>query len=139
MARKRQGRKCTAHRTDGEPCGGWAMTAQQVCRAHGGMAPQARYAAYVRQADADFRRQYDREYGRFLREWRAWQVRRVLVTARLLQMPIAEVSPFHIGVCQGIYGEPEGEETAPKMRRDRRFGPRKPWRGGRRPPGVIGD
>ena len=139
MARKRQARKCTAHRTDGKPCSAWAMIAQEVCHAHGGLAPQARYAAYVRQTEADIRRQFDREYNRWLAEWRKWQARRIAITSIRLGMPVEEVQPFHIGACRSLYGEPEGPETEPKLRHDRRFGPRQPWRGGRRPPGVVGD
>lgn len=134
MARRRQARKCSAHRRNGEPCKAWAMTAQGVCRTHGGSAPRARYAAYVRQTEADIRRQFDAEYGRWLREWRAWQARRMAVTSVLLDIPVKDVEPFAIGICRGLYGQPEGPETEPKMRRDRRFGPRKPWKGGRRPP-----
>lgn len=115
------------------------MTAQDVCRAHGGLAPQATHAAYVRQTEADARRAFERDYSRWVREWRAWQARRIAITAVRLDMPVQDVQPFHIGACRGLYGEPEGPETEPKIRTDRRFGPRKPWRGGRRPPGVTGD
>jgi hypothetical protein len=139
VARKRQARKCSARRTDGKPCGAYAMIGGYVCRSHGGAAPAVRHAAYVRQTEAELHRQFEHEYGRWVREWRKWQARRIAIAAVRLNIPVAEVEPFLIGVCQSMYGEPDGPETEPRMRRDRRFGPRKPWRGGRRPPLVIGD
>jgi hypothetical protein len=48
MTRKRQAKHCTAHRTDGEPCEGWAMAGTTVCSAHGGKAPQVQAAAQAR-------------------------------------------------------------------------------------------
>jgi hypothetical protein len=32
--------KCTAHKKDGSPCGSWAIKGANVCRVHGGSAPQ---------------------------------------------------------------------------------------------------
>jgi hypothetical protein len=40
--------KCTAHRTDGQPCRNWACRGQQVCGSHGGRSPQAKAAAWRR-------------------------------------------------------------------------------------------
>lgn len=40
MARRRQARKCSAKRTDGEPCESFAVTGAHVCRSHGGSAGQ---------------------------------------------------------------------------------------------------
>jgi hypothetical protein len=37
--------RCTAHRSDGEPCRAWAIRGGRVCAAHGGRAPQVRAAA----------------------------------------------------------------------------------------------
>jgi hypothetical protein len=101
------------------------MTAQDVCRSHGGLAPQARSAAYVRQTEADSRRQFDHEYRRWLREWQTWQARRIAITSVRLEMPVEQVTPFAIGICRSLYGEPQGPETEPKLRHDRRFGPRR--------------
>ncbi len=50
MARKRQAKRCTGHRTDGQPCEAWAMRGTTVCGAHGGRAPQVRAAATERLA-----------------------------------------------------------------------------------------
>lgn len=43
--------KCKAHRTDGEPCQAWAISGANVCRVHGGSAPQVRYKAAERMAE----------------------------------------------------------------------------------------
>jgi len=45
MARRPWGERCTAHRTDGTPCGAWAIRGGYVCRMHGGSAPQVKAAA----------------------------------------------------------------------------------------------
>lgn len=42
------GTRCTARRKNGEPCTNWAMLGTNVCRMHGGAAPQVRRAAQVR-------------------------------------------------------------------------------------------
>lgn len=34
--------RCTARRRNGEPCRNWAMLGTNVCRMHGGAAPQVR-------------------------------------------------------------------------------------------------
>jgi hypothetical protein len=37
--------RCTAHRTNGQPCKRWAIRGATVCASHGGLAPQVRAAA----------------------------------------------------------------------------------------------
>ncbi len=124
MARVRQARRCGAARQDGEPCGAWAMTGGFVCRVHGGTAPRVLYAARVRQFETDALRAFEHDYARWTREWTAWQVRRIAITSELLGIPPDEVRPVDIGCCRGLYGRPDGPETEPKVRRDRRFGSR---------------
>jgi hypothetical protein len=51
MAKKRQARRCSAHRTDGRACGAYAVTGGTVCAAHGGQASQIKVAAARRQAE----------------------------------------------------------------------------------------
>lgn len=53
---------CTARRTNGDPCGQWAITGGYVCWHHGGAAKQVRAAAA---------RRWERELRirRMLREW----------------------------------------------------------------------
>ncbi|WP_190824669.1 hypothetical protein [Saccharopolyspora pogona] len=41
-------RKCIGKKTDGEPCGRWAVKGATVCPSHGGNAPQVRRRAAVR-------------------------------------------------------------------------------------------
>jgi hypothetical protein len=50
MAKTRQARRCTARKTNGEPCAAWAMRGATVCRVHGGSARQVRAAATERLA-----------------------------------------------------------------------------------------
>ncbi len=42
--------KCKAKRTDGEPCKAWPIKGAEVCRVHGGRAPQVKAAAKRRVA-----------------------------------------------------------------------------------------
>lgn len=48
MARTRQALKCRGHKPDGSPCGAYAITGAQVCKAHGGRPKQTRAKAAVR-------------------------------------------------------------------------------------------
>lgn len=45
MARVRPAVHCSATRTNGQPCGAYAIVGGRVCRAHGGAAPQVRDVA----------------------------------------------------------------------------------------------
>lgn len=126
VARVRQSRRCRARRKNGEPCKAYAITGGYVCRMHGGASPRAQYAAYVRRFEAGFQRQFAREYARWRKELAAWQARRILITSELLGIPPQKVQPVDIGSCRGLYGRPDGPETAPKMRTDHRFRPRQP-------------
>lgn len=63
MGQKEEGepmgrRRCQARRSNGEPCHGWAMRGQNVCRNHGGAAPQARAAAGRRLAATEWARSF---------------------------------------------------------------------------------
>lgn len=51
--------RCHARRTNGEPCGNYAMRGSRVCHAHGGKAPAVRQAAGRRMAEAALARQVD--------------------------------------------------------------------------------
>lgn len=44
--------KCRARRTNGEPCGNYPVQGAEVCRKHGGGAPQVRARAAERRAEA---------------------------------------------------------------------------------------
>lgn len=44
--------KCTAKRTNGEPCKSWAIKGGKVCRVHGGASKRAKAAAARRTAEA---------------------------------------------------------------------------------------
>jgi len=48
-------RRCSARRTDGEPCKNSPLKGQMVCRYHGGAAPQAKAAAVRRQVEVEAR------------------------------------------------------------------------------------
>lgn len=44
--------KCTAHRSNGEPCNNWSIKGAEVCRNHGGSAPRVKAAAARRTSEA---------------------------------------------------------------------------------------
>jgi hypothetical protein len=48
-------RRCTARRTDGNPCGNRPLKGQSVCKFHGGAAPQSKAAAVRRQVEGEAR------------------------------------------------------------------------------------
>jgi hypothetical protein len=73
MARVRQARKSWAHRRDGQSCGSYAIEGGYVCRMHGGASPRARYAAYCRDFEGDFRHKFEREYACW--QWSWWHGR----------------------------------------------------------------
>lgn len=126
MARVRQARHCHARRSsDNEPCQGWAMLGALTCRAHGGASPQARQAARIRAAQDADERAFDAAYAKWRREMELWQARRVRTAARLMKVAPEDVTDALIGFSTAWYGAPEGPETAPKIRRDRRYGPRR--------------
>jgi len=52
--------RCTAHRSDGEPCRAWAVRDAVICIAHGAGAPQVRRAARRKLAIANWERAADR-------------------------------------------------------------------------------
>jgi hypothetical protein len=60
MASKRQARKCSGHRTDGQPCGAYAVNGARVCSAHGGQAPQVKAKAEERIAEERIRKELAR-------------------------------------------------------------------------------
>jgi len=128
VARVRQARRCHAHRSDGKPCRAWAITGGYVCMAHGGAAPQVRQEAAIRRFEEPIRKAFDLAYARWLEECREWQVQRIVTTSMLLDIPPAEVTVFDMVLCRMEHGVPGGEDTKPKIRVDRRYGPRIPRR-----------
>lgn len=127
MAKQRQARRCSARRTDGKPCGAYAMRGADVCHAHGGAAPQVRQAAQNRVTEADVTLAAVAAYARYVREYRKWQINRIAVASVLLGVPVSDligpkgVNEALIGWCRIQHGRPAGRESAPKMRFDRRF------------------
>jgi len=49
-AKLREGVRCNATKTDGNPCKAWAVVGLDVCHFHGGATPKARNAAFERRA-----------------------------------------------------------------------------------------
>lgn len=49
-------KKCSGHNSAGRPCGNWPIKGGDVCRKHGGAAPQVKAAAAARTLEAEARR-----------------------------------------------------------------------------------
>lgn len=123
MARKRQARRCRARRSDGQPCKAWAILGGEVCAVHGGSAPMVRVSALARYWRARIGYAYDSGYARWRNEVREWQVRRVFGAASILGISPADVTPGDL-LWLVIDGQLPGEDSAPEIRVDRRYGPR---------------
>lgn len=123
MARKRQARRCTARRSDGKPCRGWAVLGCTVCSAHGGNAPRVRANGLLRYWQAKTTAAFDQAWERHRRELLDWQVRRFIAAACILGVEVEDVHPGDL-LFLAIEGQIPGEDTMPRIRVDRRYGPR---------------
>lgn len=123
MARKRQGRRCKARRSDGQPCRAYAVLGAEVCAVHGGRAPRVRVNGLTRYWKGRVGYGYDMAYARWRKEVTDWQVRRILGAASILGISPADVTPGDL-LWLVIDGQLPGEATAPRIRVDRRYGPR---------------
>lgn len=121
MARIRQAVRCHARRKNGQPCRAYAMLGQRVCRMHGGSSPQALHSAFARRVEANLRREFNVEYDGWMRARRAWMAWRVMTASALTGIP-----PGKITYSDVVWAEIDHSISipAPKMRRDRRYGPR---------------
>lgn len=122
---RRQGRRCSARRTDGRPCKAFAIVGGWVCAAHGGSSPKVRRAAQLRVYAAKMNRAVDLAIERHREEFIEWQVVRVLTAARVLDMPpeVVARNPALLGLAHARGAIPSIDE-APKLRVDRRYVPR---------------
>lgn len=123
MARKRQARRCRARRSDGQHCKGWAVPGCTVCSAHGGNAPRVRATGLLRYWEAKTTAAFDEAWERLGREQRHWQAGRILAAADILGIEIEEVHAGHL-LWLACEGQIPGEADVPKLRVDRRYGPR---------------
>ncbi|WP_375044358.1 hypothetical protein [Actinomadura sp. NTSP31] len=91
--------------------------------------------------ETDVRRAMNAAVDRLAAEYQKWQVGRLTTASMLLDKPPKELlfpdgSPNELllAFCRMIHGEPDGPESAPKMRLDRRFkANRLPYRGSETP------
>jgi hypothetical protein len=96
VARVRQARRCKARRTNGEPCGNYAINGGYVCRMHGGASPNALRAAEWRLDRAAIHREFRAAERRYAEDMLRWQADRILTAAAWLTIPVEEVTERHI-------------------------------------------
>lgn len=125
MARKRQARGCKARRSNGQPCNAYAVLGCEVCTAHGGASWRVKMNGIVRHWEPIVGGAYDRAYQRWRREVFDWHVRRILGAASILGTDPANVTEGDL-LWLAIDGQIPSETTVPKIRVDRRYGPRRP-------------
>lgn len=124
MARVRPANRCTARRTNGQPCGNYSIHGGTVCAAHGGRSPQVRAAARARVVESQLRRGFAVSWARHRRALAEWNVDRIVATAELLGMPVEKVTRADIVECHLRYGWPPLSGGEPQIKYDRRYGPR---------------
>lgn len=125
MARRRQARRCGASRSDGSACRAWAILGGAVCAAHGGSAPQVRAQATLRHWETVLDAAYARAYATWRRELAEWQARRLAAASLILGVAPAEVTEGEL-LWLAAGGQIPGEDAVPRIRVDRRYGPRMP-------------
>jgi hypothetical protein len=124
VARVRHARRCRAHRKNGEPCKAFAIVGGFVCRMHGGATRQARYRAVYREAEASCLREFEAARARWREDMVRWQAGCIIVTAKVMGIPVERVTRGDVFVCRVVHGVPDAPQ--PVMRRDRRYGRRPP-------------
>jgi hypothetical protein len=120
VARVRQARRCSARRTDGQPCGCFAILGGRVCRVHGGAAGQVRAAARRRRYLAALERDWEAHQARV----RKWHERRCRIAAEHLGIGLDELTPALLGWASAYYADVDGIDDQPVYRVDRRRVPR---------------
>lgn len=124
MARVRWARKCGARRSDGQPCGNFAVSGGRVCRVHGGAARQVRRAAQRRLLEASAYRALDAAMQRLRRERADWAAAQILAASDVLGVAVEELVRSDIWSAAAISDHPALHAPEPRLRLDRRFGPR---------------
>ncbi|MCM3886650.1 hypothetical protein [Frankia sp. R82] len=126
MPRTRWAVHCRARRSDGRPCGAWAIRGGRVCRTHGGASPNARATARERLLVDDLHRAYEGERAAHEQRLRQWWIGRILAAADLLDVDPAELARNRVMVAfaERWYDAPPPPE--PQMRRDGRYRIRRP-------------
>ncbi|HZU54831.1 MAG TPA: hypothetical protein VFA06_03075 [Actinocrinis sp.] len=124
MARVRWARKCAARRRNGLPCGNYAISGGKVCRVHGGSARQVRRAAQRRLLEASAYRALAAAMERLKRERTDWAVARVLAASDVLGIAVEQLVRSDVWSAAAISDHPDLHAPEPRLRFDRRFGPR---------------
>ncbi len=123
MPRTRWAVPCRAHRSDGQPCGAWAIRGVGT---HGGASPNARATARERLVQDDFHRAYEGERRAYEQRLRGWQVTRIVAAAELLDMDPARVAAAPVLVGFAEYWHHAVPPAEPTMRSDRRYRAHRP-------------
>lgn len=109
---RRWAKRCTAHRSNGQPCGNYAIRGGYVCMAHGGAAPQVRAAADRRFAEWKARIYVDREVRRRAQERARARVDETREVAAALGLdpddPAADTrrARFAVAIARGLGEDP---------------------------------
>jgi hypothetical protein len=116
MPRIRWAERCGARSSrTGLPCGAWSVRGARVCVTHGGSLSRTKETARLVLVKEVFDRAFDQAYAEWQRRVVAFNVQRVLTTARLLGMPVEDVGREHVIWCHAVHGEPPLDDQAPKI------------------------